>query len=255
MKIISNLIILLFLFLSYSSISQSLKENTIKEQEAVNSRTPLDSNRYRNIQAHKPQQKQVIIDNEDKDQKQVKKAKSEAVMPIQKPKVGSVLDEFISQYWRTQEDIKKDQNLSKKRIDKTVKIKESESLSIEKNWAIIIKRLEIDSISKNLANNISFDFKNENCLNFLINKDLEGIVTTNSKEKLEEALSNYFKKNIDIKISVSDKNLSTIQKNDEKDYNDKISSANKKIEDDDFIKTIKEKFNAKSIENSVQIDD
>jgi len=106
-KIISNLIILLFLFLSYSSISQSLKENTIKEQEAVNSRTPLDSNRYRNIQAHKPQQKQVIIDNEDKDQKQVKKAKSEAVMPIQKPKVGSVLDEFISQYWRIQEDIKK----------------------------------------------------------------------------------------------------------------------------------------------------
>ena len=53
----------------------------------------------------------------------------------------------------------------------------------------------------------------------------------------------------------SNKNLSTIQKNDEKDYNDKISSANKKIEDDDFIKTIKEKFNAKSIENSVQIDD
>ena len=46
-----------------------------------------------------------------------------------------------------------------------------------------------------------------------------------------------------------------IQKNDEKDYNDKISSANKKIEDDNFIKTIKEKFNAKSIENSVQIDD
>ncbi len=169
--------------------------------------------------------------------------------PFNLPNLSEIIDKS------TQEDIKKDQNLSKKRIDKTVKINESELLSIENNWAIIIKRLEIDSISKNLANNISFDFKNENCLNFLISKDLEGIVTTNSKEKLEEALSNYFKKNIDIKISVSDKNLSTIQKNDEKDYSDKISSANKKIEDDDFIKTIKEKFNAKSIENSVQIDD
>ena len=76
-----------------------------------------------------------------------------------------------------------------------------------------------------------------------------------SKEKLKEALSNYFKKDLDIDICISDKNLSTISKKNEKDYRDKISNANKKIDDDDFIKTIKEKFNAKSIENSVQIDD
>ena len=153
------------------------------------------------------------------------------------------------------QDINKDQSISEKKSIKKSKIEDGEILSIENNWAIIIKRLEIDSISKNLANNISFNFKEGNCLNFLINKDLEGVVTKKSKDKLKEALSNYFKKNIDINISISNKNLSTIHKKNEKDYNDKITRANKKIDDDDFIKTIKEKFNAKSIENSVQIDD
>ena len=107
-------------------------------------------------------------------------------------------------------------------------------------------KVNVDQVTKIIINQY---------LNFLINKDLEGVVTKKSKDKLKEALSNYFKKNIDINISISNKNLSTIYKKNEKDYNDKITSANKKIDDDDFIKTIKEKFNAKSIESSVQIDD
>ncbi len=165
----------------------------------------------------------------------------------------SNLEEINNKY--DNQNINIGQNLSEnERAKKQVK-EENEILSIENNWAIIIKRLEIDSISKNLANNISFDYKKENCLYFLINKDLEGVVTVKSKEKLKEALSNYFKKDLDIDICISDKNLSTISKKNEKDYRDKISNANKKIDDDDFIKTIKEKFNAKSIENSVQIDD
>ena len=80
-------------------------------------------------------------------------------------------------------------------------------------------------------------------------------MTDRSKAKLKEALSNYFKKDIDIIINTSSENLSTLQKKNEESYNNKILDANKKIDDDDFIKTIKEKFNAQSIENSVQIDE
>ena len=68
-------------------------------------------------------------------------------------------------------------------------------------------------------------------------------------------MSNYFKKDITINISISDKTLETLHKKNEQDYKNKISSASKIIDEDDFVKNIKEKFNAKSIENSVQVDD
>ena len=74
-------------------------------------------------------------------------------------------------------------------------------------------------------------------------------------KKLKKDYPNYFKKDIDIIINTSSENLSTLQKKNEENYNNKILDANKKIDDDDFIKTIKEKFNAQSIENSVQIDE
>ena len=80
-------------------------------------------------------------------------------------------------------------------------------------------------------------------------------MTDKSKAKLKEALSNYFRKDINIIINISNDNLPTLQKKNEESYNNKILDANKKIDDDDFIKTIKEKFNAQSIENSVQIDE
>lgn len=142
----------------------------------------------------------------------------------------------------------------KKNIEQ-VKLEKENILSIEKNWEIIVKRLEVDSITKNLANNIKFDSKKDNLINFLINEDLEGVVTEKSKDKLNEALSNYFKKDITINISISDKTLETLHEKNEQDYKNKISSASKIIDEDDFVKNIKEKFNAKSIENSVQVDD
>ena len=80
-------------------------------------------------------------------------------------------------------------------------------------------------------------------------------MTNKSKAKLKEALSNYFKKDINIIINISNDNLPTLQMKNEESYNNKILDANKKIDDDDFIKTIKEKFSAQGIENSVQIDE
>ena len=128
-------------------------------------------------------------------------------------------------------------------------------MSLEKNWDIIVKRLDADSITKNLANNISFESKNDNILNFLISESLLSVATEKSKSKLQEALSNYFKKTINIKIIVSDTELLTLHKKNEEEYNNKIIDADEKIESDNFIKTIKEKFNATTVKNSIQIKD
>ncbi len=121
---------------------------------------------------------------------------------------------------------------------------------LKKNWKIVISRLEIDAITKNLANNIVFNSKKGNNYNFYIEENLQSLITDQSKKKLEESLSGFLKEDINITIENSKENLITINNEKKIDYNKKIIDAEKQFENNDFVKTIKEKFNAKSINNS-----
>jgi len=133
--------------------------------------------------------------------------------------------------------------------------KEVSKNTIEKNWDLVVKNLKIDAVAKNLANNIFFESEKNDQINFLISIDLISLVTEKSRLKLQEALSNYYNKDITVSIKDTNKNLSTLHKLNEDDYNEKISEANKEIDKDDFIKNIKKKFDAKDINNSVKINE
>ena len=167
----------------------------------------------------------------------------------------------------TKENIIKKENNGKKNVikkEKSIEIKKNTTsnvksvegkITIEKNWDVVIKRLDIDAMTKNLANNITYDSEKNNLINFLIDENLLSVVTSKSIAKLQESLSHYFKKDILINIQKSNLSLSTLQKKNENDYNNKIIEADKKIENDEFIKAIKEKFNATSIDDSIQINE
>ena len=107
MKPSSKLIILLFLFISHSSISQNLKHNTTEGKESISSRTPLDTNRYQKIQAHQDQRKRGVIESSRKGKKELKKVKSEGPIFTQHPQKNSVLHDLLVQYWMVQNDIKR----------------------------------------------------------------------------------------------------------------------------------------------------
>ena len=81
---------------------------------------------------------------------------------------------------------------------------------------------------------------------FLISIDLISLVTEKSRLKLQEALSNYYNKDITVSIKETNKNLSTLHKLNEDDYNAKVSEANKEIDKDDFIKNIKKSLMQKT---------
>jgi len=138
-------------------------------------------------------------------------------------------------------------------LDHTRKDLQENIYDLKKNWKIVINRLEIDAITKNLANNIVFKSKKENNYNFYIEENLISLITDQSKKKLEEALSGFLKESVNITIENSKENLITINSKKELDYNKKIDKAEKQIENNDFVKTIKEKFDATSINNSTKI--
>jgi len=152
-------------------------------------------------------------------------------------------------------DIKKEKSTEIEKVTASNVTNAQTKITMEKNWDVIIKRLDIDAMTKNLANNIIYESEKNNSVNFLIDESLSSVVTNKSIAKLQESLSHYFKKDILINIEKSNLSLSTLQKKNENDYNNKIIEADKKIENDEFIKTIKEKFNATSIDDSIQINE
>ena len=142
MKLISKLIILLFLFLSHGSISQSRNKGAAQKVEAVNTRTPINSNRYKNIQAHQNQHKQAIID---KDQNDLKKVKSEGVTSIQKSQNTSTLDELIVQYWSVQNEIKKAK--TEKNLERIIDLEKS-SLVYRSKYILAFEKSENQETSR-----------------------------------------------------------------------------------------------------------
>jgi len=140
----------------------------------------------------------------------------------------------------------------KNKNKKITKAKEN-PIDFSENWETVVSRLEIDSITRNLAKNIVFETSKDNKITFLINSDVLTVATDKSQKKLEEALSIFYGETIYIKIVPSEQNLSTIHKINEDKNNDKIQAAEILIDNDDFVKTIKEKYSATSINNSVKI--
>ena len=140
----------------------------------------------------------------------------------------------------------------KNKNKKITKAKEND-IDFSENWETVVSRLEIDSITRNLAKNIVFETSKDNKITFLINSDVLAVATDKSQKKLEEALSIFYGETICIKIVTSEQNLSTIHKINEDKNNDKIKAAEILIDNDDFVKTIKEKYSATSINNSVKI--
>jgi hypothetical protein len=109
-KLISKLIVLLFLFLSQSSISQVVINRTDKnEGRTPRVNTPIETNRYRSILPHKPQPSRPVLNEEKLEQEQPKKEKNSLKTSFKPPQNRSVLDGFSSQYWSIQSDIKKKQ--------------------------------------------------------------------------------------------------------------------------------------------------
>ena len=138
-KLISKLIILFFLFLCHSSISQSRNNNAAQEQEAEITRVPINSNRYNKIQAHQSQQKQAVIDSKQKNLKELKKLKTEGTKAIQRSQNSSILDDLVNQYWTVQNGIKKAK--TEKDLERIIDLEKS-SLECRKKYILVFEKLE-----------------------------------------------------------------------------------------------------------------
>ena len=169
-----------------------------------------------------------------------------AFKPAEKGKLESDVSFNNSNKTRKEENNKQGNNISSD-------IKDTLDLSERKeNWSKLIANLNLQGVTNSLASNCSVQSISDSTIILNLEKQHEGIATKSAKLKLENALKDYFGKDLKLKIEISSHEMETPAMEKDREIAKNQSIAEKKAEEDEVVKAFKSKFGAEIIEGSVK---
>ena len=119
-------------------------------------------------------------------------------------------------------------------------------------WSALIENLGLQGVAYSLASNCSVDSVSDNVVTLHLTQQHEGIATKGAKQRLENALQDYFNNGLKLKFDVSDNELETPARKKDRVREKVQSQAEKNAEQDDAVKALKTQFGAEIIEGSVR---
>ena len=139
---------------------------------------------------------------------------------------------------------------AKKNDKKTISFKDSISIKSEKIiWSELVNELDINGATKTLADNCSFDRKEGDTFYLLLDKKSSSYYSKERENNLSQALSNFFKKTIIIKIDVGDLKRETPNQEKIREKNEKHDEAILGLQVDPKIKEIENTFSGASLDS------
>ncbi len=122
----------------------------------------------------------------------------------------------------------------------------------KENWSKLITNLNLQGVTDSLASNCSINTVSDSTIILTLEKQHEGIATKSSKLKLENALQDYFGKDLRLKIEISSHERETPAMEKDRENSNSQSRAEKKAQEDEVVKAFKSKFGAEIVEGSVK---
>ena len=122
----------------------------------------------------------------------------------------------------------------------------------DEDWSDVIENLGLQGVAYSLASNCSVDSVTDNVITLHLTQQHEGIATKGARQRLEEALQDYYGNDIKLKIDISDNELETPARKKDRVREKVQSQAEKNAEQDDAVKALKTQFGAEIIEGSVR---
>ena len=122
----------------------------------------------------------------------------------------------------------------------------------KENWSKLVANLNLQGVANSLASNCSVQTISNNTIVLNLEKQHEGIATKSAKLKLENALKDYFGKDLTLKIDISSHEMETPAMEKDRIIAKNQSKAEKNAEEDEVVKAFKSKFGAEIIEGSVK---
>ena len=139
---------------------------------------------------------------------------------------------------------------TEKNNKKTSSFKDSISIKSEKIiWSELVDELDINGATKTLADNCSFDRKEGDTFYIILDKKSSSYYSKERESNLSQALSNFFKKTIVIKIDVGDVQRETPNQEKIREKNEKRDEAILGLQIDPKIKEIENAFSGASLDS------
>ena len=149
------------------------------------------------------------------------------------------------------------QKPSVKPIQKNAEVKKNHNTLIElaesnEMWSELIENINLQGVSYSLASNCSVNSVDDNVVVLHLAQQHEGIATEGAKQRLQDALKEYFNCDLRLKFDISDGELETPARKKDRVKEKIQSQAEKNAEEDDAVKALKAQFGAEIIEGSVR---
>ena len=148
------------------------------------------------------------------------------------------------------------EQVSTKAQDNTQVKKNHESIenlvASDEGWPDLIENLGLQGVTYSLASNCSVDSVTDNVVTLHLTQQHEGIATKGARQRLEDALQDYYSKDVKLKFDISDNELETPARKKDRVREKVQSQAEKNAEQDDAVKALKTQFGAEIIEGSVR---
>jgi len=123
----------------------------------------------------------------------------------------------------------------------------------ETDWIALAGTLDLEGSARELARNVHLRSRNNDEWEFLISHSLKHLGSENCVDRLRQALSKQLGHAVMVRLIDSDESgLPTAAKLEEQQMNTKLSDAERAINEDPTIQSLKEQFGARIVEDSIQ---
>ena len=123
------------------------------------------------------------------------------------------------------------------------------------DWRHIIEQLAISGMVKQMAANCVLKEKNESAILLTLGSGFKQLLNAKAKTRLKHALSEYFDEDIHVDIvveAVSDDRVETPAQEVQREKDSRQQQAESAVENDGFVQSLKNNFNAEVVPGSVQ---
>jgi len=137
--------------------------------------------------------------------------------------------------------------------DKALPQEEAPAEAANSDWISLARKLDLKGSVRELARNVHLRSRNEDEWEFVISHSLRHLGSENCVDRLRQALSKQLGHAVMVRLVDSDEvGLPTEARLEERQLHTKLSDAERAINEDPTVKSLKEQFGARIVEDSIQ---
>lgn len=161
-----------------------------------------------------------------------------------KPEIGESKEPNITPKNKPEKIIAKTQMMDARQVEKKAEITAESAITLADDWRNILPKLELSGMAFALASNCHLKQMDNNKVELVLSTGHHPMLNAKLKERIQDALTRYFKKPMQLNISTTTTELVTPHKQYQQEHEQQLASAKSMMLEDPHVKQMIERYDA-----------